>query len=262
VRAPGRATAPGKEHDVSAVEIRFLGTGDAFGSGGRLHTATLVCADEGRVLVDCGASTLAALRRQGIDPEGVDAIALTHLHGDHFAGIPFFLMDAHFASRRTRPLVIAGPVGVKASIARISEVLFPGTGALPFRFSLAYVEWSERESAGVGPADVTPFAVKHSTAISCFGLRLAIANRVLAFSGDTEWTDSLLDLSDGADLFLCECVGDQSAPPHHLDFRTLERHRHALTCRRLVLTHMGEEMLRRAPFLGVETADDGIVIAI
>ena len=85
---------------------------------------------------------------------------------------------------------------------------------------------------------------------------------MLAFSGDTEWTDTLLELSAGADLFVCECFGYESAPPHHLDYRTLDAHRPALTCRRLLLTHMGEEMLARASALGLDAAHDGLVVQV
>jgi ribonuclease BN (tRNA processing enzyme) len=247
---------------MDGVDIRFLGTGDAFGSGGRLHTATLVRSGEGSLLVDCGPSTLGALRRQALEPGDVDAIVLTHLHGDHFAGIPFLLMDAHFASHRTRPLVIAGPVGLEERIGSLLAVLFPGTDAPPFRFPVTYLEWTERQRIQAGPGVVTPFEVKHSTAIRCYGLRVAMAGRILAFSGDTEWTDALVPLSAGADLFLCECFGDESAPPNHLDYRTLQSHRDALTCRRLLLTHMGDDMLRRASTLDIATADDGLVMII
>lgn len=247
---------------MSAIEVRFLGTGDAFGSGGRQHTATIIRAAGGSLLVDCGASTLAALRRQEMDPGEVDAIVLTHLHGDHFAGVPFLLMDAHYASRRGRPLVIAGPEGVEERLGRACDVLFPGAAVLPPRFPLTWIEWSERQPVRVGPAEVTPFLVRHSPAMPCYGLRVSLQGRVVAFSGDTEWTDALVPLSADADLFVCECLGDRRAPPHHLDFRTLQRHRPALTCRRLLLTHMGPDMLRRAPSLDVETADDGLVLTI
>jgi ribonuclease BN (tRNA processing enzyme) len=247
---------------VSGVELRFLGTGDAFGSGGRLHTSSLIRTNEGSLLVDCGPSTLAARRRQAIEPGDVDAIAVTHLHGDHFGGIPFLLMDAHYATRRTRPLVIAGPVGVEERIGRVMDVLFPGAGALRVRFPLSYLEWSEREPVRVGPAELTPYLVMHSMAMPCYGLRVALPEPVLAFSGDTEWTDALVPLSADADVFVCECFGDDSAPPFHLDYRSLQNHRHALTCRRLILTHMGESMLRRVKTLDVESADDGVVIRI
>lgn len=247
---------------MSDVQLRFLGTGDAFGSGGRLHTAAHIHADGGSLLVDCGPSTLAAMRRGALDPNAVDAIALTHLHGDHVGGVPFLLMEAHYAIGRTRPLLIAGPAGVEAAVARAHEALFPGTGALPFRFPLAYLEWRDGQSVAAGPARVTPFPVRHSAVTPCYGLRVEVDGRVAAFSGDTEWTDTLIALSAGADLFVCECFGFESAPPHHLDYRTLEAHRAALTCRRLLLTHMGAEMLARAAALGADTADDGLVVRV
>jgi len=59
---------------------------------------------------------------------------------------------------------------------------------------------------------------------------------------------------------VCECSGYASAPPQHLDYLTLERHRSALTCRRLILTHMGEEMLARAAAGGLDAACDGLVL--
>jgi ribonuclease BN (tRNA processing enzyme) len=244
------------------VELRFLGTGDAFGSGGRLHTATLVRTEAATLLVDCGPSTLSAMRRDSIDPNAVDAIVVTHLHGDHFGGVPFLIMDAHYAIGRTRPLVIAGPAGIEDAVARAHDVLFPGSGLLPLRFPLAYLEWTQGQACTAGPAAVTPHLVAHSTVIPCFGLRIEFGGRLLAFSGDTEWTDALLELSAGADLFVCECFGFERAPPHHLDYRTLQGHIPELTCRRLLLTHMGEEMLAQARSLGVETASDGLVLRI
>ena len=48
------------------------------------------------MLVDCGASTSVALRAHDVDPAAIDAIILSHLHGDHFGGIPLFLIDAQY----------------------------------------------------------------------------------------------------------------------------------------------------------------------
>lgn len=245
-----------------AVELRFLGTGDAFGSGGRLHTSTLVRSRGGDVLVDCGPSVLAALRREALDPNAIDAIVLTHLHGDHFAGVPFLLMDGHYAAGRTKPLLIAGPAGVEAAVSRALEVLFPGSGDLAMRFAVTYREWQAGDPTTAGPARVTPVPVRHSANLPCFGLRVEVGGRVLAFSGDTEWVDSLVDLSAGADLFVCECSGYETAPAHHLDFVTLARHRSELNCRRLILTHMGEDMLSRVGELPFDAARDGLVLRI
>lgn len=247
---------------MQGVELRCLGTGDAFGSGGRLPAATLLSAAGARLLVDCGPATLPALRAADVDPNEIDAILLTHLHGDHFGGVPFLLMDAHYARGRARPLVIAGPAGAAATIGRALEVLFPGSGGLEPRFAVTYLEWLDGEGVGVGPARVTPREVRHSSHTPCYGLRVELGGRVVAFSGDTEWTEALVLLATGADAFLCECSGYESAPPGHLDFLTLEQHRPALACRRLVLTHLGDDMLARAPGLPLETAADGLVVVL
>jgi len=63
-------------------------------------------------------------------------------------------------------------------------------------------------------------------------------------------------------VLLCECSGYDSAPPGHLDFLTLEQHRPDLACRRLLLTHLGDDMLARAAALPVETTRDGLLLEL
>src|SRR5215216_441431 len=111
---------------LTMVAVRFLGSGDAFGSGGRFQACISVRAHEAHVLLDCGATTLVAMRRLGVDPGSVDAVVVSHLHGDHFGGLPFLVLDAQF-SRRERPLVVAGPPGVEERVRAAMEVLFPGS---------------------------------------------------------------------------------------------------------------------------------------
>ncbi|MBI2157181.1 MAG: MBL fold metallo-hydrolase, partial [Candidatus Rokubacteria bacterium] len=79
-----------------SLAVRFLGSGDAFGSGGRFQTCIHLGAAGGSVLVDCGATSLVAMRRFGLDPQGIACVVLSHLHGDHFGGVPFLVLDAQF----------------------------------------------------------------------------------------------------------------------------------------------------------------------
>ena len=69
------------------MRVKFLGAGDAFGSGGRLNTCLLVDRGESSFLIDCGASVMIAIRRFGVNPNTISTIILSHLHGDHFGGL-------------------------------------------------------------------------------------------------------------------------------------------------------------------------------
>lgn len=237
-----------------------MGSGDAFGSGGRFQTCIYVRSDEPdakRMLFDCGASSLVAMKRFGVETSDIDVILLSHLHGDHFGGLPFFILESHYVSERQKPLVVAGPPGLEARITQAMEVLYPGSSETLREFALKFVELREGTETAFGSFAVTPYPVAHSSGAPAYALRVAYGDKVLAYSGDTEWTDALIRAASGADLFICECNFFEKVIPNHLNYRTLMGHREELGCRRLVLTHMGEEMLRRIGELDVEGAEDG-----
>jgi ribonuclease BN (tRNA processing enzyme) len=246
---------------TATVQLQFLGAGDAFGSGGRLQTCMLLRASGGDVLVDCGASSLIAMKRAGVDPSGIGWVLLSHLHGDHFGGLPFLVLDGQF-SRRTRPLVVAGPPGVRARVEAAMEVFFPGSVEAKRRFPLEFVELSPRVEQPVGPVTVTPFVVRHPSGAPPFALRVACDGRVVAYSGDTEWTDALVEAARDADVFVCEAYWFAKKIPFHLDYETLRAARDRLSCRRIVLTHMSDDMLARTADAEAECAYDGLVVTV
>jgi ribonuclease BN (tRNA processing enzyme) len=243
------------------VRLTFLGSGDAFGSGGRLQTCLLVEADGHRLLVDCGATSLVALKRQGVDPATVEAVLVTHLHGDHFGGLPFLLLEGQFR-RGERPLLVAGPPGIEGRVREAMEVLFPGSSAVRRRFTTTFVEWSGGRAVEIAGVRVTPHPVVHPSGATPFALRLEAGGRVLAYSGDTEWTDTLLDAARDADVFVCEAYTFDRPIKYHLDYATLAAHRPHLSCRRLVLTHMSDDMLPRLDGLPAEPAHDGLSLDV
>ena len=90
------------------MKLQFVGCGDAFGSGGRFNTCFHLTGARTNLLIDCGASSMITLKRLGIAANDIGTILITHFHADHFGGIPFFMLDAQFFSKRTQPLTIAG----------------------------------------------------------------------------------------------------------------------------------------------------------
>ena len=245
----------------ATVRVQFLGTGDAFGSGGRFQTCIYVQSDTEHLLIDCGASSLVAMKRFGVDPSLVDIILLTHLHGDHFGGLPFFVLDAQF-SRRTRPLVVAGPSGLERRIREAMETLFPGSSGTPQRFNLEFVELHDRDATAIGSLLVTPYSVMHASGAPAYAVRVTCGGKTLAYSGDTEWTDTLIEAASDADLFICEAYSFEKKIKYHLDYRTFMEHRSHITSRRLILTHMNVDMLQHLHAIDIEAVEDGDSIAL
>jgi ribonuclease BN (tRNA processing enzyme) len=243
------------------VTVRFLGSGDAFGSGGRFQTCILVTSSEGSTLIDCGASSLIAMKRFGVDPNVVDTVLLSHLHGDHFGGLPFLILDGQF-SRRTRPLTVAGPPGVEGRVRAAMEVLFPGSSQTQQPFDLRFLELVAETATPIGPVEVTAYPADHASGAPAFSLRAVCDGRTIAYSGDTAWTDMLLRAAEGADLFICEAYYYDKQVPFHLDYLTLMQHRASLRCGRVVLTHMSADMLAHIDNVTDECTSDGLEIVL
>ncbi len=246
---------------MGQVQLQFLGSGDAFGSGGRFQTCLLLSGASGSLLIDCGASSLIAMKRAGVDPGEIGWVLLTHLHGDHFGGVPFLVLDGQF-SRRTRPLVVAGPPGTRARVEAAMGIFFPNSTRVTRRFAVEFVELAERVSAAVGPAMVTPFPVEHASGAPSYALRIQYGGKVVVYSGDTEWTESLVDAARGADVLVCEAYFFEKKIKFHLDYATLRDQKKRLECSRIILTHMSQDMLGRLAESEIECASDGQVVAL
>ena len=244
------------------MRLQFVGCGDAFGSGGRLNTCFHVTGDRVNFLIDCGASSLPALKRLGIPRDDLDLILITHFHGDHFAGLPFLLLDAQF-SRRTRPLVIAGPEGIEQKLPQLMEALFEHSSRTTPKFDLAVVALRPEETRAFGAVNVTPFPVVHGEAGGPFlAYRIEAEGCVIAYSADTEWTETLIPLAREADLFIAEAYYYDKVVKNHLSLTTLQAHLAEIKPKRLVLTHMSDDMLGRLDTLQHTAAHDGMIVEL
>ena len=244
------------------MRVQFAGSGDAFGSGGRMQTCIHVSADGYRLLVDCGATSMVALKSQGLDPNAVDAAAVTHLHGDHFGGLPFLILDGQF-SRRSAPLLVAGPPGIRARLRGAMETLFPGSSGTSRRFPVEITELATDGSpAQLGAATVRGWEVEHASGAPPLALRVELGGASFAYSGDTQWTPALADAARGTGLFAVEAYTFDRPVRYHLDYQTLRAHFDEITAERVVLTHMSAAMLARLTDAELPAAYDGLAVEI
>jgi ribonuclease BN (tRNA processing enzyme) len=247
------------------MKVTIVGSGDAFGSGGRFNTCFMLEAQGRTVLMDFGASSPVALKAQGHDPDRIDAVILSHLHGDHFGGLPFLLLDAQFLSRRGRPLTIAGPPGSRERIKALMEVYFPRSTGTNWRFPWEVVEITPGVAADLLGLAVVTAEVVHPSGAPSTALRVSDGRATIAYSGDTEWTDALIPIADGADLLIIECYEYARPVTGHINWAVLKERIPALRARRIMITHMNPSMLARieeARSLGLLVAEDGLSLEI
>lgn len=244
------------------VKVTFVGSGDAFGSGGRFNTCILVEAPEICFAIDFGCSSLIAMKALGLSHNMIDAILLTHIHGDHCGGVPFLIMDGMLAAKRRTPLTIAGPAETRIGLDRVRDALFPGMDAMTPKFDVETIEMETLRPHDIRGLKVTTYPAIHTAQTNPTSMRVEVAGKVIAYTGDSEWTEHMPDLARGADLFITECYFHQKPVPFHMNYPVIRDRKGELDAKRIILTHMHDEMLAQTDAVPEDCAYDGMVLEI
>ncbi len=247
---------------MAPLSVVFLGTGDAFSEGGRNQSGYLVRGRAGSALLDCGATALASLKRAGFRSGEIGAILISHFHGDHFSGLPFILLDGIYSERRSRTLTIAGPPGVQERSEALFWASYRDSASKSLPIPVTYVDLRPGPGASIGEIGVETFRVPHQGPEISLAFRVTIEGKRILYSGDAGWTEELVEFSQGTDLFICECSFFDTRMPSHLDFRRLAENRSRFGSKRMILTHLGAEVLAHLSEIDFETAHDGQTIEI
>ncbi len=248
----------------ASVHLTFLGTGDAFASHGRFQSGYLIEADGCHILMEAGPTVLCAMKRMGVAPADIDIILVSHLHGDHFGGLPFLVLEYLWESPRNKPLTIAGPARLEERTWRLFNTMFPFSSGDVERVkrNLEFVELEPAHKVRFGKVEVNSLRVPHMKRDLCLALKIMIGGKTIVFSGDTGWVDDLVSFTAGADLFLCECTYFENPLGLHLSYPLLESKRPNFDVKRMMLTHIGREVLERSSQLNMELAADGMKVEV
>jgi ribonuclease BN (tRNA processing enzyme) len=230
------------------LDLLFIGSGNAFADA-RCWSGFLL---NGRYLFDAPPSALYGLKRGGADLDALDVILISHFHGDHFFGLPFLILEYAYAggagtraTPRSRDLVIVGPPGVEEKAESLLALGYPNVARKTLGFRRRYVEVEPGRSIDVAGLRIEAEKMNHAAESLplCLGYRVETAGRRLAYTGDTAWTDALLDLGRGVEVFVSDCnYADGVDRPEHLSMDEIAVVRHKLDEQTtIILTHLGHD---------------------
>ena len=158
--------------------VTLIGTAASVPTSARGTAATLIARGGERWLIDCGEGTQRQLLRSGQGLVDLDLIFLTHLHGDHYLGLPG-LFKTYGLRGRERPLELVGPRG----LIRLMETMRPIIGRLPFPVDLEEIDDPDPAVAFRGDGfRIAAFPTRHS--VPSVGYALSEDDRPGAFDLD------------------------------------------------------------------------------
>ena len=247
------------------MRLTIIGCSDAFGSGGRFQSCYLLDTPQGRLMLDCGANAPLALKRAGIKVNSIDAIVISHCHGDHFGGLPFLFMEKMFIERGSKPMKILGPAGIARRTTDLWEALYPTLSSQRRDFEILYRELEPRQVSTWQGIQISAHEVDHYSGSPSLALSVSDSSKRVAFSGDSNWCEGVIEAGRGADLYLIECTTFETKTAVHLDYLTLAGKFESIGAKRYLLTHMSPEMLDAAGKIDASRcilAEDGLSVAI
>lgn len=196
------------------------------------------------ILLDAPPGVVTELHRWGLTPDALQAVFISHLHGDHFAGLPFLLLELEVIRPRSSPLTIIGPPDIGAAVARLYALYYPELTESSPPYNRRIIEATDGGETTVNGIRVVTREVHHTKPpLRSFGAYVEIDGTAVAYSGDTEWCPGLERLVIGAAMVIVDCTGGPGTRyPGHLGVDDVPRMRKLVGPDvPIVLTHRGSK---------------------
>jgi ribonuclease BN (tRNA processing enzyme) len=233
------------------MELTFLGTGSAFAIDGRYWGSILV---NNSILLDCSPIVVPHFKKLGLDLTLIEHIFITHFHGDHLLGLPFLLLDYAYLTTPKKPITIIGPSGIKDKVTTISELAFSDIfGKLKDRLEITYLELADAGSySTIGDQRFEAYSMSHGTH-PAFGYKLTLGKKTLAYTGDTDLSQGVLDMAKDVDILIIELSNPDKDVPGHMSLDKLAKLRDQLSPDlKIILNHVGHIPSESTEFLNEE----------
>lgn len=193
------------------MRVTFCGVGEAFDAD--LPNTCLYVATDVRLLLDCGFTAAHAFWRSVPDAARLDAVYISHFHGDHFFGLPA-LLGRFMDVGRTVPLAVVSQTGGPDKVLAAVRLAYPNL-LDKLGFALEFVQVEPGDVLGIGDTELRFAPSEHSASAPCLAVRADHAGSSMFYSGDGRPTPDTLELARGCGLLVQEAYGMQPDTPGH-----------------------------------------------
>lgn len=243
------------------MEIKTIGTGAI--SAEERSACTLV---DNKILVDCGNGIVKTLLEQNVDIDQIDTLLITHLHGDHFLDIPFLIMQRNFDTA-SNELNVYCPAGTTEAVAQLIKIAYADISdwtVLRDKAKVKFIEFNSLDNQEVTEGYfVDSYIVSHGNIRPAYGFTIRHRDKVVGFSGDTAYCDSVERILENSDVAVLDSIFIESTEKH-MGAHDIEKLAKKYN-KKIIPTHMAtpaREYLREKKLDNVVIARDGQVIKI
>ncbi len=227
-----------------SMQVLFCGVGEAFDEN-LPNTSILVEVEEHgttrQILLDCGFTAAPAFWRFSFAPLDLDALWISHLHGDHFLGLPQLLI--RFSEHgRFKPLQISGGAGTSGSVKKAMELAYPGKWDR-LGFEIVFTEAFPEDTLHLAGVQALPIPVEHP--VPSLGIKLQAGSGSLFYSGDGRLEKRFWSMLESCDLAVCEAFSLEESMPGHSSVSRVVSMARAAGVRKTALVHMQRDERRR-----------------
>src|SRR5262249_2952190 len=144
------------------------------------------------ILLEAGPDILGMLKRAQVATDSIDILIISHLHGDHFAGLPFLFLEYLFERPRATPLVLVGPPKLEERAMALMKAMYPNFDLTKVRKKLKFHVLKAGATDRIGAIRISSIRSPHTDPDISLSIKLDIEGRSIAFSGDSGWNERLI----------------------------------------------------------------------
>lgn len=223
------------------MKLTVLGSGTAAPMLDRNCAGYLLEIGNDKLLFDSGAGTIRRLLELKVDLFSIEHIFYTHLHNDHVNDLGAIIWSNNYGGIRKKPLNLYGPFGFKKYCKILIEKLLK-PHKLNFKINIAELKNSYIK---INNIKIESHSIKHSSTTKSIAYRIEHNNKSLVYSGDTEYSNEVIEIAGNADLLILECsLPDSNKAEGHLTPSLAGKIAAKANAKQLILTHFYPEVLK------------------